>query len=77
MPKIKNRSDACRPVQKALCDFGYDNLTLQEVRDVMDAWCAGKREEDLPHGIIGMMAGRQFDEIEEGRPGVLVTLIAD
>jgi hypothetical protein len=77
MAKYRNRTDVCRPVHKALRDFGYDNLTLQEVRDVLDAWCGGKREDDLPHGIIGMMAGRQFDEVEEARPGVLVQLIAD
>jgi hypothetical protein len=29
---------------------------------------------DLPHGVVGMMAQRQFDEVEEAAPGILAKM---
>ena len=68
------RTDVCRPVCKSLQEFGYPSITVEMIKDVIDAWIDGKRESNLPHGVIGMMAGRQFDEVEETRPGSLAKL---
>lgn len=68
------RHDMCVPVARSLREFGYPDVTTETIAEVLDAWIDGKREHDLPHGVIGMMAGRQFDEVEEARPGVIASL---
>lgn len=72
--KYRTRSDVARPVAKSLREFGYPDCSTEMVKDVLDAWLSGKREHDLPHGVIGMMAGRQFEEVEEASPGMLAAL---
>lgn len=68
------RTDVCKPVAAALREFGYPSVTHDQIKEVLDAWLTGKREGDLPHGVIGMMAGRRFDEVEEAKPGSLAIL---
>lgn len=68
------KTDACATVAKDLREFGYPDCSTQMIREVLDAWLEGKREEDLPHNIIGRFAGRQFDDIEEAVPGHLANL---
>jgi hypothetical protein len=68
------RWDVAVKVARSLREFGYDNLETKEVAEVLDAWIDGKRDHDLPRGVIGLMAGRQFDEVDEARPGVLASL---
>jgi hypothetical protein len=74
-PSVPTRSEICKPVAESLRDFGYPSVTTAQVKEILDAWISGKRESDLPHGIIGMMAGRQFDELEEARPGGLARCV--
>lgn len=71
------RTDACKGITKGLQEFGYPSIKVATVKEVLDAWLDGKREQKLPHGVIGLMAGRQFDEVEEARPGALALLIND
>lgn len=70
----RTRSDVSAPVAKSLREFGYPTVTTEIVKTTLDAWLDGKREHDLPHGVVGMMAGRQFDEVEEASPGRLALL---
>lgn len=75
MARLEMTKDECSSkVAKSLREFGYPSCTTEMVRAVLDAWLGGKREHDLPHGIIGMFAGRQFDEVEEARPGALARM---
>lgn len=68
------KTDACAKVAKSLREFGYPDCTTSMIADCLDAWIGGKRDMDLPHGIIGAFASRQFDEVEDARPGLLATL---
>lgn len=68
------KQQACENVARDLRHFGYPDVTAKTIRPILDAWLAGKRDSALPKGVIGMIAGRQFDEIEEERPGVLAAL---
>lgn len=68
------RREVAAKVAKALREFGYSDLRTDVVEDVLDAWIDGSRGHDLPHGVIGLMAGRQFDEVDETNPGALATL---
>ena len=61
-------------VAAALRDFGYPDATTAMLKEVLDAWIEGRRGDKLPHGIIGMLAERQFEEVEEARPGMLAKL---
>jgi hypothetical protein len=49
-------------VARNLREFGYPDVTAVMIRDVYDAWLSGNRYPDLPHGIIGGFAERQFEE---------------
>lgn len=65
---------ACESVAKSLRDFGYPDCTADMIETCLDAWKDGKRDMELPHGIIGAFASRQFDEVEEANPGILASL---
>ena len=65
---------ACATVARDLREFGYSDATGPMVEEILTAWLGGKRDNELPHGIIGMFAGRQFDEIEDTAPGHLASL---
>lgn len=65
----RTRTDIARPVAKSLREFGYPDASTEMVKECLDAWLDGKRDLDLPHGIIGAFASRQFDEAEEGGAG--------
>jgi hypothetical protein len=60
-------------VARNLREFGYSDVTAVMIRDVYDAWLMGNRYPDLPHGIIGGFAERQFEENGEA----LAKLIGD
>jgi len=68
------KETACRTVAKGLQDWGYPETTTAMVREILDAWLAGKRGDDLPHGVIGAFAESQFNEIESERPGALAAM---
>ena len=57
--------DAMEAVARSLREFGYTDVTAKSVREIYDAWLAGKRFPDLPHGVIGGFAERQFDEVAD------------
>lgn len=54
-----------RLIAKSLRDFGYKDCTPKMIAEVHEAYKEGKREGDLPHGIIGRFAQRQIAEAEE------------
>jgi hypothetical protein len=68
------KTEACSKVAKSLREFGYPGCTTEMIKTCLDAWLAGKRDLELPHGIIGAFASRQFDEVEDARPGTLKLL---
>lgn len=75
MAKLKmTKSDACAKVAKSLREFGYPSVTTAMIVECLDAWIDGKRDLELPHGVVGAFASRQFDEVEETKPGVLASL---
>lgn len=74
MARTMTKTQVCQKVAKSLREFGYPDCTAEMIRDCLDAWLAGKRDLDLPHGIIGAFASRQFDEVEEAYPGALARL---
>lgn len=72
--KRMTKTSACETVAKDLREFGYPDVTGTMIREVLDAWLAGTDEAKLPHGIVGMMAARQFDDAERIRPGTMKAL---
>lgn len=54
---------AMEAVASSLREFGYPDVTAKMIREVFDAWEKG--EKNLPHGIVGMFAERQFDEVAD------------
>lgn len=74
MPLEMTKTHACKTVAKSLREFGYPDVTPAMIYECLDAWLAGKRDMELPHGIIGAFASRQFDEVEEASPGTLSKL---
>jgi hypothetical protein len=63
--KTYTLDDAMGSVAKSLREFGYPDATAEKMREVFDAWEAGKVFPDLPHGILGAFASSQFDEVSE------------
>jgi hypothetical protein len=72
--KTMTKKTACATVAASLREFGYRDATTEMITECLDAWLTGKRDMDLPHGIIGAFASRQFDEVEEAAPGRLALL---
>lgn len=68
------RVTACATVARDLREFGYPDVTGPMVEEILAAWLDGKRDAELPHSVIGMFAGRQFDEIERDHPGALAAM---
>lgn len=74
MARTMTKTQACGKVAKSLREFGYPDATTTMIAECLDAWLTGKRDLELPHGIIGAFASRQFDEVEESSPGTLKLL---
>jgi hypothetical protein len=72
--KRMTKASACETVAKDLRAWGYPDVTGAMIREVLDAWLDGKRDQALPHGIVGMFASRQFDDADRVRPGTLKAL---
>jgi hypothetical protein len=68
------KNAACEKVADSLREFGYKSVTTAHIREVLDAWLEGKRESELPHGIVGMFAEKQFEECEKALPGSITKL---
>lgn len=71
---MMTKKHACETVAKDLREFGYPECTAKMIGECLDAWLAGKRDLELPHGIIGAFASRQFDDVERVSPGTLAKL---
>lgn len=55
-------SDAMESVARSLREFGYPDVTAPMIREIFDAWEADK---ELPHGVIGLFAKSQFEEVAD------------
>lgn len=71
------RIDFVKPIAAALIECGHRNVTVQQIKECLDAYIVGKRGSSLPHGIIGKWAQKAFDETEAEQPGALALLIDD
>lgn len=68
------RAKICSSIATALREFGYPTATTTEVESVLDSWIDGKRDSELPNGVIGIIVGKQLDEVDETNPGSLAML---
>lgn len=59
------KQDAFEAVAKSLREFGYPDATASMIAEVYAAMKEGKTGMDLPHGIVGMFAERQIEEVRE------------
>ena len=56
-------------ISKSLIEYGYPDAKPAMIAEIYDAYKAGKREFDLPHGIVGQFAGEQLREFtSDGTP---------
>ena len=63
--KTTTKSQLCNAIARSLREFGYPDALGEMIEETMTAWLAGKRFPDLPHGVIGAMAERQFQELAD------------
>lgn len=68
MRKI-NKHTLCEAIGKSLREFGYPDVTTQDIADCWDAYERG--DKTMPHDVVGMFAERQLDEIAERHPDIL------
>lgn len=59
--KTYTKQDGVRAVANSLREFGYPGCTSDMVADTYVAMKRG--DEIMPHGIIGMFAQRQIEEV--------------
>lgn len=52
-------------IARSLREFGYPDASAQMVADTAAAMERG--DSDMPHGIVGMFAQRQLEEIAEAQ----------
>lgn len=53
---------AYEAVAKGLREFGYPDVTAAMIQEAHAAWLAGKTAGQLPHGVIGQFAERDFEK---------------
>jgi hypothetical protein len=58
-------SHGMEAVARNLREFGYPDVTAEMIREIYDRWIEGARYPDLPRGVIGGFAERQFEENAE------------
>lgn len=56
---------ACARVAAAMREFGYPDVTPQMIREISEAHAAGN---PLPHGVIGIIVGRDLDTVRRPTP---------
>lgn len=59
MPALRTRGSIYRKIATNLREFGYPDVTHDMIRECYDAWAA---DLPMPHGVIGYIAKRDFDE---------------
>jgi len=64
-----NKEKLCNAIGASLREFGYPDVTAEMIGDCWDAYARGDAK--MPHGVIGMFAESQLDEIAEKRPDLL------
>ncbi len=66
---MASKTELCKTIAQSLVDFGYPDVTPEMITDCWEAFERG--DETLPHGVVGMFAQAQLEEIEEARPDLL------
>lgn len=59
------RQDAFEAVAKSLREFGYPQTTADMVSKCWDAMAEGKKDLEMPHGVVGAFAYSQLNENKE------------
>jgi len=59
------KQSLCEGISKSLIEYGYPDASPQVIAEIYDAFKAGRRFPELPHGIVGGFAESQLKEIEE------------
>jgi hypothetical protein len=67
---MSNKQTLCAAIGKSLREFGYPDVTTENIVDCWEAYERGDAK--MPHGVVGMFAVSQLDEIAEKRPDLLV-----
>ena len=62
MKRKITKQTAFESVARSLREFGYPDVTAQMVEDTWNAMKEGKKDADLPHGIVGRFAESQLSE---------------
>jgi len=57
---MTNNETIYKAIARNLQEFGYPETTPAQIREVHEAMKSG---DDLPHGVIGMFAKDQLDDI--------------
>lgn len=65
MARKITKTEVVNSVSQSLIEFGYPDAKPPMIEAVLDAWISGKREADLPHGVVGRFAESQFEQLEE------------
>jgi hypothetical protein len=64
-----NRSDKmladviCKSIAKGLREYGYPDTSPAMINEILVEYRTGKRDLELPHGVIGAFASSQLDEL--------------
>lgn len=64
MPNV-TKQYICDGISKSLIEFGYPDAAPAVIAEIYDAFKAGKRFPELPHGIVGGFAEAQLKEVAE------------
>lgn len=49
-------------IARSLVDFGYPGITAAMIEECHKGWLDGKTGMEIPHGIIGMFASKEFEQ---------------
>jgi hypothetical protein len=64
MHKVITAKDIGAAFAAQMRDFGYPDVTDAQGLECYEAFKAGKTD-DMPHGIVGQFAVKQFGELKE------------
>jgi len=64
MKKV-TRKEVAEAISRRLVEFGYPDCSPEKVDEILSAYINGKRDGDLPHGILGRFTEAQLEDLQK------------
>jgi hypothetical protein len=64
---MPNKESIYNALGQSMREFGYPDCTNEIAAEILNAYFEGKRDDDLPHGVLGRMLEDQCKIVAESK----------